>query len=50
VAAVWPGPGTEAAERRLAIILEELEAEFGRDRVRSALTSAETRLDEAGLY
>jgi hypothetical protein len=49
-AALWPGPGAGAAERRLSFVLEELEAEFGRARVARAVAEAETRLDEAGLY
>lgn len=45
-----PGLGSGADERRQAILLQELEADFGPERVRLALIRAEERLGSDGHY
>lgn len=45
-----PGVGTQAEDPKLELVLEDLEAEFGQERVNAALIRAEERLDAAGLY
>jgi hypothetical protein len=51
LAAPWlPGLGSGRAERSMTTLIEELEADFGPERVQAAVTRARQRLDSGGLY
>lgn len=45
-----PGSGQSGDARRLAMVIEELEADLGADRVRAAVSRADDRIGAAGLY
>jgi hypothetical protein len=49
--APWlPGWGKSDEARRLAILIEELEAEVGADRIKAAVARVDERMEAAGLY
>lgn len=49
-APLLPGSGHADSARRVMMLIEELEADLGADRVRAAVVRADERLGAAGLY